>query len=178
MTAVAPTPANAAQTSFLDPTVLARIGNLELLARDGRRRVHQRPASLAAPRRVDGLRRASRVHAGRRHPSHRLAAVRAERPALHQGVRSGHEHELHRRARHVAVDAVRRQPEDGACRSSTYAMLSRGVPRVLLELAARPRGHGDDRPRHRGLRAAVGQASATACCTRSTASSGRAATRR
>jgi uncharacterized protein (DUF58 family) len=33
MTAVAPTPANTAQTSFLDPTVLARIGNLELLAR-------------------------------------------------------------------------------------------------------------------------------------------------
>ena len=32
-TAFAPTPATAAQTSFLDPSVLARIGNLELLAR-------------------------------------------------------------------------------------------------------------------------------------------------
>jgi uncharacterized protein (DUF58 family) len=32
-TSVTPTPANAAKTSFLDPSVLARIGNLELLAR-------------------------------------------------------------------------------------------------------------------------------------------------
>ena len=62
---------------------------------DRGRGVHQRAAPLAAPRRVDGLRRAPAVHAGRRHPPHRLAAVRADATVLRQGVRGRHQHQLH-----------------------------------------------------------------------------------
>ena len=53
----------------------------------GRRRLHQRPAPDQRVRRVGGLRRAPRLRRRRRHPPHRLAAVRADRPLLHQGVR-------------------------------------------------------------------------------------------
>ena len=42
----------------------------------GGRRVHQRAAPRAVLRRVGRLRRASRLHAGRRHPPHGLEAVR------------------------------------------------------------------------------------------------------
>ena len=72
---------------FMDPKVLARIGNLELVSRAVVRRLHQRPAQGAVLRCVGGLRRASRLRAGRRHPPHGLAGVGAHRPLLHQGVR-------------------------------------------------------------------------------------------
>ena len=42
----------------------------------------------------------------------------------------------------------------------TYGCYLAALSHVLLEPAARPRRHRDVRPRHRGLRAAVGQASA------------------
>ena len=91
---------------FVDPQGAARIGNLELLREDGRRRVHQRPASRAVLRRVDRLRRASRLRAGRRHPARRLAALRAHRPLLRQAVRGRHQHQLHDPVRHLEVDEV------------------------------------------------------------------------
>ena len=72
-----------------------------------RRRLHQRPAPRAVLRRVDRLRRAPRLRAGRRHPPRRLAAVRAHRPLLRQGVRSRHEHELLGAARRLEVDGLR-----------------------------------------------------------------------
>ena len=79
---------------FVDPKVLARIKDLELLARNGRRRLHQRPAPRAVLRRVDRLRRAPRLRAGRRHPARGLAAVRAHGPVLRQAVRGGHQRQL------------------------------------------------------------------------------------
>ena len=53
----------------------------------------QRPAQVALPRPLGGLRGAPRLHAGRRHPPHRLAALRAHRPLLPEGVRGRLQHE-------------------------------------------------------------------------------------
>ena len=61
-----------------------------------RRRLHQRAAPRAVLRRVDRLRRAPRLRAGRRHPARGLAAVRAHGPVLRQAVRSGHQRQLRR----------------------------------------------------------------------------------
>ena len=77
---------------FLDPQVLARIGNLELLARtvvEGFLNGLHRSPYLGRSHR---LRRAPRLHARRRHPPHRLAAVRAHRPLLREGVRGRLQH--------------------------------------------------------------------------------------
>ena len=73
---------------------------------DGGGRVHQRPAPRAVLRRVDRLRRASRLRGGRRHPPRRLAAVRAHRSLLRQAVRGRHQHQLHHPVRHLEVDEV------------------------------------------------------------------------
>ena len=72
----------------------SRIKDLELLARNGRRRLHQRLASRAAFWRVDRFRRASRLRPRRRHPAGRLAALRAHRQVLRQAVRGRHERQL------------------------------------------------------------------------------------
>ena len=158
MTSVAP---QQQPTSFLDPSVLARIGNLELLAKtvvegfiNG---LHKSPHLGASTR----LRRASRVHARRRHPAHRLAAVGAQRPVLSQGVRGGDEHELHRRSSTCRRRcATVRTPEDGRLSKLTYACYLAACLTYFSSLQRDRVGHGDDRPRHRRLRAAVGEASA------------------
>ena len=140
---------------FVDPKVLARIRNLELLARSRRRRLHQRPAPRAVLRRVDRLRRAPRLRAGRRHPARGLAAVRAHRPVLRQAVRGGHQRQLLGAARRVEVDGLR---EPAASRSSSTRRILAACLGVPLAPAARPRRHRHVRRRHRHLRAAVGQA--------------------
>ena len=88
---------------FVDPKILARIGNLELLARNvvegfinG---LHRAPLL----RRLDRLRRAPRLRRRRRHPPRRLAAVRAHRSLLRQAVRGRHQHQPVGAARHLAA---------------------------------------------------------------------------
>ncbi len=112
---------------FVDPKVLARIKDLELLARYGRRRVHQRPAPRAVLRRVDRLRRASRLRGRRRHPPRGLAAVRAHRPVLRQAVRGGHQRQLLGPARRLEVDGRSRAR---ASRSSSTASSWRRASRT------------------------------------------------
>ena len=99
-------------------------GTSSCVARAGRRRLHQRPAPGAVLRRVGRLRRAPRLRAGRRHPARRLEAVRADRPLLRQGVRSGHERELLGAARRVEVDGLRSR----GITKLEYASYPRGVP--------------------------------------------------
>ena len=139
---------------FVDPKVLARIGNLELLARTRRRRVHQRPAPRAVLRRVDRLRRASRLRRRRRHPPRRLAAVRANRSLLRQAVRGRHQHQLHDPVRHLAVDELLERRRHQA----RIRLVPRRLPRLPRAAAARPRRHHHLRRRHRHARAAVGEA--------------------
>ena len=72
---------------FMDPVVLARIGNLELVSR--RWSTGSSTACTRRPtRRLGRLRGASRLCARRRHPADGLAAVGAHRSLLHQGARS------------------------------------------------------------------------------------------
>ena len=143
--------------------MLARIGNLELVARVGRRRLHQRPAPLAVLRRVGGLRRAPRLRAGRRHPPRRLARVRAHRPVLHQGVRGRLERELLGAARRLEVDGVRRS----GITKLDYAKTLAACLTYLVHHAARPR-----RPRRPSTTTSSStcrrrRSTWTSCCTRS-----------
>ena len=134
---------------------------------DRRRRVHQRAASFAVLRRVGGLRRAPRLHAGRRHPARGLEAVRAHRSLLPEGIRSRHERELLGHPRHLAVDGfleprhlearVRQVPRARASRisrsgSATASAASRSTT-TSSRTFRRPRS------------------TSTACCTRSIAPS-------
>ena len=134
--------------------VLARIGNLELVARsvvDGFiNGMHRSPYFGAS---VDFAEHRGYVP-GRRHPPRRLAAVRADRPLLHQGVRGGHELQLRGAARRLEVDGVR-QPRHHQARLRPDA---RRVPDLSGAPAARPRRARGVRQRHRRVRAAVGQA--------------------
>ena len=98
-------------------------------------RVHQRDAPLAVFRRVGRFRRAPRLHARRRHPPRGLAAVRADRSLLHEGVRGRLERELRRAARRVEVDGVR-QPRHHQARLRPDA---RRLPDLSRAPAARPR---------------------------------------
>ena len=103
------------------PTVLARIGNLELLARtvvDGFiNGLHRAPYFGAS---IDFAEHRGYV-AGRRHPPRRLAAVRADRSLLRQAVRGRHQHQLLGAARRLEVDGLR-QPRRS--RSSNTAVCS------------------------------------------------------
>ncbi len=139
---------------FVDPKVLARVKDLDLLAQGGRRRLHQRPAPRAVLRRVGRLRRASRVCRRRRHSPRGLAAVRAHGSVLHQAVRGRHERQLLRVARRVEVDVVHQPRRDEA----RVREVSGGVPGVSVAAAARSRGDHHVRRGRRGARAAVGQA--------------------
>ena len=62
---------------FLDPAVLAGISGLDLVAQDGGRRLHRRPAPLARFRFQPGVRRVSRLHSRRRSAPRGLERVRA-----------------------------------------------------------------------------------------------------
>ena len=102
---------------FVDPAVLARIGNLELVARsvvDGViNGLHRSPFFGTLGR----LRRAPRLRARRRHPPRRLARLRAHRQVLREGVRGRLELQLHGAARRLGVDGLRR----AASRKLDYA---------------------------------------------------------
>ena len=129
---------------------------------DRGRGVHQRSAPLAQPRGLDGLRGASRVHARRRPAPHRLAALRPQRSLLRERVRGRHEHESSARARHVRLDGVRERRHLEA----PVREVSRILPRLLLEPAARPDRPGDVRGRHRRLRAARRPSTCRSCSRR------------
>ena len=121
---------------------------------DRRRRVHQRAASLAVLRRVGGFRRASRLHAGRRHPARGLEALRAHRSLLPEGIRSRHERELLGHSRHLAVDGFL-EPRHLEARVREVSVR---VPRVLRAAAARPHRLRHVRQRHRHAHSAVREA--------------------
>ena len=118
---------------FVDPKVLARIGNLELLARnvvDGFiNGLHRAPFFGAS---IDFAEHRGYV-AGRRHPPRRLAAVRAHRPLLRQAVRGRHEHELRRSC---STSRGRWGSRAAASRSSSTAAI---VGACLAYLAQRQR---------------------------------------
>jgi hypothetical protein len=71
---------------LLPPHVLERLGGLEFVARGRRGLRRRRTAPLAVPRRGGGVRAPPRVPAGRRGAPHRLAPLRAHRPALRARV--------------------------------------------------------------------------------------------
>jgi hypothetical protein len=66
-----------------------------------RGRLPDRAAPLALPGLQHRFRRAPAIHAGRRHPAHRLAPLGADGPALHQALRGRHQRELRRAARRI-----------------------------------------------------------------------------
>ena len=92
---------------FIDPQVLARIGNLELVAR------------WVVEGFINGLHKAPYLGVSLDFAEHRgympgddirrvrLAALRADGPVLRQAVRGGHEHELFGALRRVEVDEFR-----------------------------------------------------------------------
>ena len=136
------------------PAVLARIGNLELVARhvvDGFiNGMHRSPYFGAS---VDFAEHRGYVRR-RRHPPRRLAAVRAHRSVLHQGVRGGHERQLLGAARRLEVDGVR-QPRH---HKLEYGKMLAGCLDLPRAPAARSRRLHRVRHRHRRARAAVGEA--------------------
>ena len=121
---------------------------------DGGRRLHQRAPPLAVFRRVGGFRRASRLHARRRHPPGGLEAVRAHRSVLPEGIRGRHQRELLGDPRHLAVDEFR-EPRHLQARIRQVHLR---VPGVFRAEAARPHRLRHLRQRHRHAHSAVGQA--------------------
>ena len=138
----------------MDPVVLARIGNLELVSRavaDGFiNGLHKAPYFGAS---VDFAEHRGYVP-GRRHPPDGLAAVGAHRSLLHQGVRGRDEHELLGAAGRVEVDGLR-QPGHHEVRLRAHPDRVPDQPRAP---PARSRRLRRLRQRHRRACAAVGQA--------------------
>ena len=144
---------------LIDPTVLCP-DRESRAARQGRGRwVHQRPAPGAAPWRVDGFRRTSRVHARRRHPADRLAAVCPHAIA----TTSRNTRPTPTRISRVILDVSSRcataRTQSRPRVQAEYGVYLARLPGVFLEPAARSGRVGDDRQRHRRLRAAVVEAS-------------------
>ena len=134
--------------------MLARIGNLELLARtvvDGFiNGLHRAPFFGAS---IDFAEHRGYVPGDDiRRVDWRLYARTDQ--VLHQAVRSRHQHQLLDPPRRLEVDGVH---ERRAIRSSNTAATWR-LPRLLGAPPARPRRHHHLRQRHRRLRAAVGEA--------------------
>ena len=136
---------------FVDPKVLARIGNLELVARsvvDGF---------------INGLHRSPYFGASVDFAEHRgyvpgddirrvdWRLVRAHGPVLHQGVRSGLELQLLGSARRLEVDGIR-QRRDDETRLRAHA---RGMPHLPRAPAERSRWSGRVRQRDRGAGASL-----------------------
>ena len=138
---------------FIDPVVLSRIGNLELIAKtvvDGLiNGTHRSPFYGAS---VDFAEHRGYVRR-RRHPPRRLARLRAHRQVLHQGIRGRLERQLLGAARRVEVDGLRREDLEARLRQDAG-----GVPGVSRQRAARSRRPDHVRQRSRRAHAAVGEA--------------------
>ena len=106
---------------FVDPVVLARIGNLELMAKTVVDGLINGTAPLAVFWRVRRLCRASRLCGRRRHPPRRLARLRAHRQVLHQGIRGRLERQLLGAARRLEVDGLRRRRSRSSITRKTLA---------------------------------------------------------
>ena len=147
---------------FVDPAVLARVGNLELVARsvvDGF---------------INGLHRAPFFGASVDFAEHRgyvpgddirrvdWRLFGAHRPLLHQGVRGRLEHELLGAAGRLEVDGVRRAADQARLRQDAG-----GVPHLPGAHPARPRRSGDVRHRGRSTTCRHRPSTWTSCSTRS-----------
>ena len=145
-----------ANDTFLDPAVVARLGTLELKARDGRRRLPVGPS----PQPVQGLQRRVRrvppVHSRRRPLHDRLEGLRAQRSALRQEVRGRNQPRLPPDARRQRIDGA--TARIAASRSSNTRRASRRRSRYLMNRqrdARRP-----DRLRRSHRRDAAGERAA------------------
>ena len=97
------------QARFIDPTLLAKLGNLQLVAKTVVEGVHPGDAPFSLPRVQPRFRRVPAVCAGRRHPDGGLESLREDRPLLREEVRRRHQHPTAHHSGQQPKHVIRRQ---------------------------------------------------------------------